>query len=170
MRGKLNRFFFSVPVHGLIPAHAGKTSFSPLSLSGAWAHPRACGENRYLCGGGRSQPGSSPRMRGKPPGPHHPQALERLIPAHAGKTFFGEGALRCGRAHPRACGENHVLMALRSALRGSSPRMRGKLGSSLLQYGSIGLIPAHAGKTCEGVNSLRPARAHPRACGENSLP
>ena len=33
-----------------------------------------------------------------------------------------------------------------------------------------GLIPAHAGKTCEGVEMLGQARAHPRSRGENITP
>ena len=70
----------------LIPACAGKTAVIVGVLSGAWAHPRVCGENgghsRSAARGG----GSSPRVRGKPLNRIYMHAVMRLIPACAGKT------------------------------------------------------------------------------------
>ena len=69
----------------LIPARAGKTKVSSVRASAA-AHPRAGGENRKSGFPTASQYGSSPRGRGKRSA-HRPQlALDRLIPARAGKT------------------------------------------------------------------------------------
>ena len=71
---------------GLIPAHAGKTSWFRSRQAHRPAHPRACGENAadltFPCALG----GSSPRMRGKRA--LFPDATNDggLIPAHAGKT------------------------------------------------------------------------------------
>ena len=112
-------------------------------------------------------PGSSPRMRGKPRASHGTKPRPGLIPAHAGKTFdIQERGIRAA-AHPRACGENLMLLVLLAGLLGSSPRMRGKPWARCSFKSPHRLIPAHAGKT--ELNPLDPGawRAHPRACGEN---
>ena len=70
-------------------------------------------------------------------------------------------------AHPRACGENVTLTVILSAVSGSSPRVRGKPPSRRLQRPRPRLIPARAGKTSAKPPPTPPARAHPRACGEN---
>ena len=112
--------------------------------------------------------GSSPRMRGKPPRVREHDYRSRLIPAHAGKTSEIVAVSYAGKAHPRACGENPQGKLIAEKSRGSSPRMRGKHLRIKGESPSLGLIPAHAGKT----NSRRPApgrvQAHPRACGENT--
>ena len=111
---------------GLIPARAGKTW---RVLTGTWllqAHPRACGENVRGFRPAGAGVGSSPRVRGKL---HHwVLFLGRpgLIPARAGKTEAARAAYRPGRAHPRACGENHWGIPVMSRAHGSSPRVRGK--------------------------------------------
>ena len=46
VRGKLVHAAFGDHAVGLIPARAGKTATFPFSASPAWAHPRACGENK----------------------------------------------------------------------------------------------------------------------------
>ena len=70
----------------LIPARAGKTSRRSAGYSARRAHPRAGGENlrgfRDPCEGG----GSSPRGRGKRKVAADIEAIDRLIPARAGKT------------------------------------------------------------------------------------
>ena len=51
---------------------------------------------------------------------------------------------------------------------GSSPRIRGKLASTVDIEARAGLIPAHTGKTAFS-NARRALRgAHPRAYGENT--
>ena len=71
---------------GLIPAHAGKTSYARSWQSRERAHPRSRGENPasvYLvC----LLVGSSPLTRGKQPMRFGKQDIIGLIPAHAGKT------------------------------------------------------------------------------------
>ena len=49
----------------LIPARAGKTFFSFTLSFIRTAHPRACGENRWLRLAAVRAAGSSPRVRGK---------------------------------------------------------------------------------------------------------
>ena len=72
---------------GLIPAHAGKTSTRQPARPPGTAHPRSRGEN--LTHVSRPAPclGSSPLTRGKPDGLQAAKPVERLIPAHAGKTL-----------------------------------------------------------------------------------
>ena len=93
--------------------------------------------------------GSSPLTRGKP-GREPPQRPRtRLIPAHAGKTFFFEALcqIQCG----------------------SSPLTRGKPAAANDASAPVGLIPAHAGKTERRSRGPRPPAAHPRSRGENDV-
>ena len=114
-------------------------------------------------------PGSSPRVRGKLTRPKEATTIPGLIPACAGKT--AASPLDCVNvpAHPRVCGENSVYAQTNDAGRGSSPRVRGKLPSTIGPNDENGLIPACAGKTCCRILRLCVARAHPRVCGENLL-
>ena len=56
------------------------------------------------------------------------------------------------------------------AVKGSSPRVRGKRHRRVVDGVERGLIPARAGKTPRGGRHDRHGRAHPRACGENTTP
>ena len=96
-------------------------------------------------------------------------AMGGLIPAHAGKTTTRLATLWTTWAHPRACGENIGQTILGDIAEGSSPRMRGKHSDRAIPRSGDGLIPAHAGKTARQVCRQPVSRAHPRACGENSL-
>ena len=151
----------------LIPARAGKTRPRRGGLSGAWAHPRACGENRPFRPSAASLAGSSPRVRGKRRGPCARLPDRRLIPARAGKTGMTLMTRIASAAHPRACGENIVSPVCLRSWNGSSPRVRGKQRRRQPPRGRRGLIPARAGKTPKAVAAHVDMRAHPRACGEN---
>ena len=78
------------------------------------------------------------------------------------------GTESAGPAHPRSRGENtdHVVRALGVA--GSSPLTRGKRTLGVDCRPDLGLIPAHAGKTCGSGGRGPSTRAHPRSRGENS--
>ena len=106
-------------------------------------------------------------MRGKRPAIPHLLTRWGLIPAHAGKTADSQPRPPSPPAHPRACGENKGVAVLGKGMKGSSPRMRGKLSTSLRAGKAGRLIPAHAGKTAHLASGDAPAPAHPRACGEN---
>ena len=90
-----------------------------------------------------------------------------LIPAHAGKTTVASGTRSRVAAHPRSRGENRGGGRPLSAMSGSSPLTRGKLGTCEWVARPIGLIPAHAGKTSIGCVPLTIPWAHPRSRGEN---
>ena len=169
VRGKLQVIPNVGFVIGLIPARAGKTARRVWSSAGARAHPRACGENHPGRRRERLRHGSSPRVRGKHIGPPGGCRRTRLIPARAGKTLPGLAGSRADRAHPRACGENHLARSLSDGRGGSSPRVRGKRGVGDLVHGLVRLIPARAGKTSSLSHLGSARRAHPRACGENAV-
>mgnify|MGYP000908052358 CR=1 FL=1 len=112
--------------------------------------------------------GSSPLTRGKRSCRAAQPCCRRLIPAHAGKTWWGRSSLACSRAHPRSRGEN-VAALLRAAWRvGSSPLTRGKLTRTRARQRNPRLIPAHAGKTCIRRPGSIGTGAHPRSRGENT--
>ena len=150
-RGKPAPDFWRPSVHGLIPAHAGKTSAVGVSGRSGAAHPRSRGENLA----GRfyrwNQGGSSPLTRGKLTVEVLVAQPVRLIPAHAGKTTATSRAHVVSRAHPRSRGENGGAQEGAHPGQGSSPLTRGKLLDGGLCALQGGLIPAHAGKTATRI-------------------
>ena len=134
------------------------------------AHPRAGGENRRLRSLSPRCRGSSPRGRGKRGGDSGGRRHRGLIPARAGKTPTTPTKSWTPWAHPRAGGENHLAWHAHPGQRGSSPRGRGKLADRTRFVSRVRLIPARAGKTARWRVSRGPARAHPRAGGENDRP
>ena len=148
-RGKLSDAHRPRRIHGLIPAHAGKT-MSRLHL-------------------GSMDMGSSPLTRGKLGDHGLDRAPDGLIPAHAGKTTPSPNRARSHRAHPRSRGENGEAGAVIGADLGSSPLTRGKPPPRDRGRGLGGLIPAHAGKTYAIAGFSPVMRAHPRSRGENRI-
>ena len=166
-RGKPRRHNARSAPFGLIPARAGKTPRDGLRCADAQAHPRAGGENQLIDEIVRSDQGSSPRGRGKPLTAIVPRGTTGLIPARAGKTMTIGMSPSSTRAHPRAGGENWVLIEAFAISVGSSPRGRGKQTVRILSISGDRLIPARAGKTTRMCARARPPWAHPRAGGEN---
>ena len=105
-RGK--RFLVNLEdvLHGLIPAHAGKTQPRGWLPRRARAHPRSRGENASAPSRRLYGVGSSPLTRGKPGRSCPSTRAAGLIPAHAGKTVPGWLNRGARRAHPRSRGEN----------------------------------------------------------------
>ena len=166
-RGKLIHEGIEIVTDGLIPAHAGKTSWRRRRFPRLGAHPRSRGENEGVTLHQLRHRGSSPLTRGKPPSPAIFGPPIGLIPAHAGKTGDVPSHRKVRRAHPRSRGENSPKRRNSSPPRGSSPLTRGKRIAETCRKGDQGLIPAHAGKTQCGVRGPRNLRAHPRSRGEN---
>ena len=147
VRGKRATASWGEATTGLIPARAGKTSLPALSSTPTPAHPRACGENPAKKPFYARWWGSSPRVRGKLVVLENAAPRPRLIPARAGKTEKGGGAMAITQAHPRACGENFQSRLHFHVQVGSSPRVRGKRRRPPKAPGGARLIPARAGKT-----------------------
>ena len=132
---------------GIIPAHAGKTTFDASRCSRIRDHPRSRGEN-FLAGGlGNVLLGSSPLPRGKRHRHVRGRLPGRLIPAHAGKTSPPYGEPCATGAHPRLRRENPQVTV----------------------EGTVeeGLIPTHAGKTLHNPAHRSASTAHPHSRGEN---
>ena len=166
-RGKQAPYANRRTLHGLIPAHAGKTISPVLTLSMTQAHPRSRGENVVGWWGGGCQVGSSPLTRGKLGDAGARTLLSGLIPAHAGKTLTNASQGTREPAHPRSRGENFSTPVMALASAGSSPLTRGKLDAEGPPALRGRLIPAHAGKTSAPCRSRPGSRAHPRSRGEN---
>ena len=105
-RGKRGAVAGAEGCHRLIPAHAGKTWRENIPAAGAGAHPRSRGENRAPRLVATAHGGSSPLTRGKLVTCRGSRRCQGLIPAHAGKTWFGDTSRDGGWAHPRSRGEN----------------------------------------------------------------
>ena len=166
-RGKRLREQAQQARHGLIPAHAGKTTRGPSVPTGRPAHPRSRGENSPQKRRSPGWAGSSPLTRGKLSPEEEVARLGGLIPAHAGKTFSIASRMICRRAHPRSRGENAKCRWPTSRARGSSPLTRGKRAYDGHAAALGGLIPAHAGKTWRSSCQSCWWGAHPRSRGEN---
>ena len=133
------------------------------------AHPRSRGENRAVRRGLATPRGSSPLTRGKLHRLCRHALHLGLIPAHAGKTGAFARACLAAEAHPRSRGENCRRLRNVRLHGGSSPLTRGKLGVFVGVSQSVGLIPAHAGKTGRSGGRAPDEWAHPRSRGENRL-
>ena len=153
---------------GLIPAHAGKTSFGEVPGPAWGAHPRSRGENIIEAADPISPLGSSPLTRGKP-GPVAPDVRQsRAHPRSRGENgrgllgsdeLHGSSPLTRGKlredlsaqrdvlAHPRSRGENLIAPEMTLTRAGSSPLTRGKRPEGEQAEKQGRLIPAHAGKT-----------------------
>ena len=152
---------------GLIPAHAGKTVNEIKAGKKISAHPRSRGENRVDHGAKSISDGSSPLTRGKLEGGLAVLCGQRLIPAHAGKTYTQPERKHEDAAHPRSRGENPGASWVTFAPAGSSPLTRGKLCGLQIGHVPPRLIPAHAGKTPLRPGAVCLSAAHPRSRGEN---
>ena len=133
------------------------------------AHPRSRGENMKPNDLTPVQQGSSPLTRGKLEVGDVRTQGDRLIPAHAGKTWTRPPPSRPCAAHPRSRGENEIGGGLSAHQFGSSPLTRGKLVPCHAPPSPYRLIPAHAGKTAFHPAIGYTQTAHPRSRGENAL-
>ena len=71
----------------------------------------------------------------------------RITPAGAGKTPKRRFCTIFNRDHPRRCGENLLPFELLPKSPGSPPQVRGKLALAIVDFDTIGITPAGAGKT-----------------------
>ena len=147
VRGKLAGLTRGFPRLRIIPARAGQTDSKRRASPTPSDHPRACGANSRSVSELSTSTGSSPRVRGKHrvQEPRHGQS--RIIPARAGQTVVTISLPVSKPDHPRACGANALFGKRRVRLRGSSPRVRGKLQGRRRFQLALRIIPARAGQT-----------------------
>ncbi len=151
-----------------IPAPAGNTRSLLYVQRPVSVHPRACGEHLQCRPLTVSPCGSSPRLRGTRLIGSLRIMAERFIPAPAGNTSTSVTPATPPAVHPRACGEHAAGSAITAGSAGSSPRLRGTLGSVFWPRLVGRFIPAPAGNTSTTANSDPSESVHPRACGEHS--
>ena len=94
--------------------------------------------------------GSPPRMRGKVRSSETGWMCTRITPAYAGKSQWAGGLVVSIGDHPRVCGEKSCPGVIANSIKGSPPRMRGKVGWSLSRSRRSGITPAYAGKSLAG--------------------
>ena len=127
MRGKEVLPVRGFPPPGITPAYAGKRTGPGKDAPRRWDHPRVCGEKEIAAGRDVAYWGSPPRMRGKARSCQTVQHGAGITPAYAGKSSPGSAAGCHARDHPRVCGEKFAARLLPRFIRGSPPRMRGKV-------------------------------------------
>ena len=89
-------------------------------------------------------------MRGK--GLCNPQGVSvtRITPAYAGKRCRNPIIAQARGDHPRVCGEKNWSVGVSDYLKGSPPRMRGKVTKYVCKPQGVGITPAYAGKSVHG--------------------
>ena len=152
---------------GIIPACAGNTSSSAGTLSYGEDHPRVCGEHYLRTLISSTSTGSSPRVRGTPSMRECGSVPAGIIPACAGNTLDLPSASCNAGDHPRVCGEHRRRQRQIGTHPGSSPRVRGTPYSWACSRIGVGIIPACAGNTADGVEAVLQSWDHPRVCGEH---
>ena len=151
----------------ITPACAGKTLIKVMKEGAVKDHPRVCGENYVTDMYSMLRRGSPPRVRGKLVLQRKKQLVTRITPACAGKTYCEYVRDSFVEDHPRVCGENRFSQRRIIAIRGSPPRVRGKLRLSCTGVAGIRITPACAGKTAMRFRNMFARVDHPRVCGEN---
>mgnify|MGYP000869718010 CR=1 FL=1 len=109
--------------------------------------------------------GSSPLARGLPIGDSLDLRHERIIPARAGFTSWGESGRPNGSDHPRSRGVYVVSCGAAAWMMGSSPLARGLLGAGLEEGLLERIIPARAGFTWPRPAAATTGEDHPRSRG-----
>ena len=87
MRGKVFLLPLFQTIHGITPAHAGKSNFFLAFSLLLWDHPRTCGEKSGNLSSTLTHSGSPPHMRGKEWSECHQESRPGITPAHAGKRL-----------------------------------------------------------------------------------
>ena len=133
MRGKAVDCPFSLPLVGITPAYAGKSTKQAKQQAGEAArqsqgspprmrgkvsaedfkpqtggdHPRVCGEKPLQSSVNCTMEGLPPRVRGKVFGRVRCYRAVGITPAYAGKRTSSRPTVVQLRDHPRVCGEKH---------------------------------------------------------------
>ena len=125
-RGKVTNSDHSLPISGITPAYAGKSSKSAVTQAERWDHPRLRGEKATKEVTPRNLTGSPPLTRGKGGGARVPDRRRRITPAYAGKRNYDCSFGCCFEDHPRLRGEKRKPRKKHSREAGSPPLTRGK--------------------------------------------
>ena len=107
-------------------------------------------------------------MRGKEGSVEHERNHYRITPACAGKRTITILCQKCGKDHPRVCGEKFDFAYGGDLRKGSPPRVRGKDLLFRASAKSDRITPACAGKSAALTTTITEIEDHPRVCGEKA--
>ena len=93
---------------------------------------------------------------------------DRFIPTRVGTMRLLLSSFCRSTCHPHACGVNDVFSFLHPLQGGSSPRVWGQCGGSLLPCGIRRFIPTRVGTMFTPLIVHSALLVHPHACGDNS--
>ena len=168
VRGTAHASRCTVAMRRFIPACAGNRIPARNRSSVAPVHPRVCGEQRTAPDAMKFTSGSSPRVRGTGVVVVAVHGVSRFIPACAGNSALATLLMRDPSVHPRVCGEQESRKSSRFETDGSSPRVRGTVGSRPVVDHVARFIPACAGNSVYTVTLSSSTPVHPRVCGEQA--
>ena len=166
VRGKVRNLSLRPALHGITPACAGKRASERAPATHAPDHPRVCGEKSMPATPWHRSPGSPPRVRGKDRSTTVTNSIDRITPACAGKSFPENCPDFEEEDHPRVCGEKRRPGRRCRRLKGSPPRVRGKVNASGIIALDVRITPACAGKSKGCAAPAAAVQDHPRVCGE----
>ena len=146
MRGKGSLRSHHLQRPGITPAYAGKSEKITVKEAVKKDHPCVCGEKLPLGNFLAVAMGSPLRMRGKDLIENIKNAICRITPAYAGKSFKHSIGESYYQDHPCVCGEKVEPTHNELSFAGSPLRMRGKDKPSSPQREGSGITPAYAGK------------------------
>ena len=129
-------------------------------------YPRVCGEKFRPGDTTNSLKGSPPRMRGKAILSCCHRSSVGITPAHAGKRPPAARWNSLAEGHPRMCGEKLPTVQQTEDIKGSPPRMRGKVLLAEPLCADVRITPAYAGKSGGHSLFVLSDGDHPRVCGE----
>ena len=165
VRGKQSFSIVSRARPRSIPACAGEAAAPEETAYHAEVYPRVCGGSKPDGRRRRHSRGLSPRVRGKLFRNGVKGVNRGSIPACAGEAT---PAIRCWliqRVYPRVCGGSPLSSRAKTAYRGLSPRVRGKLLHKAEKTPQLRSIPACAGEAKRRAAALIWQRVYPRVCG-----
>ena len=110
--------------------------------------------------------GITPAYAGKSKTAKLRRRMTGITPAYAGKSVSVIWLVSQPQDHPRVCGEKPLVRLTEKALRGSPPRMRGKVLSIHFLCRHLRITPAYAGKRAGPATACGGSWDHPRVCGE----
>ena len=149
----------------IIPAHAGFTARPRPGRPRGPDHPRTRGVYQGVSLTRGCVVGSSPHTRGLRHGAPERGDTGGIIPAHAGFTWVASIDKAVERDHPRTRGVYVSISALIVFTAGSSPHTRGLRFADSAPATHSGIIPAHAGFTCQYYSCCCQCSDHPRTRG-----
>ncbi len=165
VRGRRNDHQRKISRPRFTPACAGQTR-ERVSRFRHWAvHPRVCGADTFRVFGKFNHFGSPPRVRGRPLIATGKYAVRRFTPACAGQTAITLAIVSVSAVHPRVCGADGDHFSNRLSIRGSPPRVRGRLDLFLGISVFRRFTPACAGQTQAFSLFVNRRTVHPRVCG-----